>query len=97
MGRGRADRVLLLAGADALAELLGGLLQANRRHLAVDCALPQQQHKLLAKEGKASHGNRGLVWVELGDPIDEGADGHVTEKEFVDGGGHARRPAPHEL
>ena len=41
-------------------------LEPDRRHLSVEKALTQQQHKLLAEEGEAGDRDGGLVGVELG-------------------------------
>jgi len=42
---------LVVIRPDPGAELVGGLLEADRRRLAVDGALAEQQDKLLAQKG----------------------------------------------
>ena len=61
---------LIVIGLDARAELLRRLLEADRRRLAVDGALAEEQHELLTEEGQSGHGHGRLVGVELGDAVD---------------------------
>ena len=83
---------LVIVGSDALAEPVCSFLQSDRRDLAVEGPLAQQEHELLTEEGEARHRHRRFVWVQLGLPVEKRSDRHVAQKELVDGRLRARGP-----